>query len=509
MRNTFKLSAKSGEGIWEILSPPLPESPRLFPSSLFALENVEETFTLSEAVEAIGMGKFQIMLILMAGLLICVIPWSSVAFCFGTNNSLFMAFVILGRGLHYYGMQNAESMVWYRIVFLGMAIGSPLWGWLSDNLGRKNMIIISASWLGYFGFISSFSPHYMWIIALRCLVGVGIGGIPTMYTLLIEFLPIHVRSYIILCLAFFWALGSTFLVVIALVVMPTLGWRWLTAFATLPVVIFIILSRWLPESPRYLIASGEKEKGIEVLQRMAKINGTKLPPGTLRIETEANEQGKIQVLFNSEYRLTTILLWLTFFSSGFLYYGVVLMTTQVFQQVQAGESMCDKETLSTSSAEFGCRLLTVDDYISLLWTTVAEFPGILFTMLCMERLGRKKTLAGEFFLVAASLSLMFICTGRNLMLVFIFMVRGFSLGVFQGFFVYAPEVYPTIIRSIGLGCCSTWARIGAMLTPYVAQVLLRVSWNLSLAVYISLSLMALVATLLLPYETKGRPMQEM
>ena len=41
----------------------------------------------------------------------------------------------------------------------------------------------------------------------------------------------------------------------------------------------------------------------------------------------------------------------------------------------------------------------------------------------------------------------------------------------------------------------------------VLQVLLRVSWNLSLVVYISLSLMSLVATLLLPYETKGRPMQ--
>ena len=41
----------------------------------------------------------------------------------------------------------------------------------------------------------------------------------------------------------------------------------------------------------------------------------------------------------------------------------------------------------------------------------------------------------------------------------------------------------------------------------VLQVLLRVSWNLSLVVYISLSMMSLVATLLLPYETKGRPMQ--
>ena len=42
----------------------------------------------------------------------------------------------------------------------------------------------------------------------------------------------------------------------------------------------------MPESPRYLIAAGEKEKGIEVLQQMAKVNKAKLPPGNLRIETE-------------------------------------------------------------------------------------------------------------------------------------------------------------------------------------------------------------------------------
>jgi len=44
----------------------------------------------------------------------------------------------------------------------------------------SQMIFISASWLAYFGFISSFSPHYLWIVALRCLVGFGIGGVPTM-----------------------------------------------------------------------------------------------------------------------------------------------------------------------------------------------------------------------------------------------------------------------------------------------------------------------------------------
>ena len=44
----------------------------------------------------------------------------------------------------------------------------------------------------------------------------------------------------------------------------------------------------MPESPRYLITAGEKEKGMEVLERMARINGSKLPPGTLKIETQVH-----------------------------------------------------------------------------------------------------------------------------------------------------------------------------------------------------------------------------
>lgn len=50
------------------------------------------------------------------------------------------------------------------------------------------------------------------------------------------------------------------------------------------------------------------------------------------------------------------------------------------------------------------------------------------------------------------------------------MARGIIAGVFQAAYVYTPEVYPTTLRSIGVGSCSAMARLGAMITPYVAQV---------------------------------------
>lgn len=61
-----------------------------------------------------------------------------------------------------------------------------------------------------------------------------------------NFLPLKFKlltQSVFVCFQFFWALGSTFMVVVALIVMPTLGWRWMTAFATVPVIIFIILCR--------------------------------------------------------------------------------------------------------------------------------------------------------------------------------------------------------------------------------------------------------------------------
>ena len=60
-----------------------------------------------------------------------------------------------------------------------------------------------------------------------------------------------------------------------------------------------------------------------------------------------------------------------------------------------------------------------------------------------------------------------ICICRSLSLIFL---RATAIGVFQAVYVYTPEVYPTDTRAIAVGWCSSFARLGAITTPYVAQV---------------------------------------
>ena len=64
------------------------------------------------------------------------------------------------------------------------------------------------------------------------------------------------------------------------------------------------------------------------------------------------------------------------------------------------------------------------------------------------------------------------------------------------------------MRAVGLGTCSAMARTGAIITPFVAQVLLKLSPYLAISIYGTVALLASIACLLLPVETKGRELKE-
>ncbi len=117
-------------------------------------------------------------------------------------------------------------------------------------------------------------------------------------------------------LQIFWALGTVFEVLLAILVMPTLGWRWLLALSTIPLFIFAFLcfvslklsalryssicelskwhlyqltcmffgglwEQWLPESARYDVLTGNQEKALATLKRIATENGAPMPLGKL------------------------------------------------------------------------------------------------------------------------------------------------------------------------------------------------------------------------------------
>uniref|UniRef100_A0A8C9TJ37 Synaptic vesicle 2-related protein n=1 Tax=Scleropages formosus TaxID=113540 RepID=A0A8C9TJ37_SCLFO len=443
----------------------------------------DDTFMVEDAVEAIGFGKFQWKLSILTGL-----SWMADAM-------EMMILSILAPQLHCeWRLPSWEVALLTSVVFIGMMISSSLWGNISDKYGRKTGLKMSVLWTMFYGLLSAFAPVYGWILFLRALVGFGIGGAPQSVTLYAEFLPMRSRATCILLIEIFWALGTVFEVLLAILVMPTLGWRWLLALSTVPLLVFAILCFWLPESARYDVLTGSQEKALATLKRIAVDNGAPMPLGKLIVARQVKP---------NETRILCLCIFPRF-SNAFSYYGLVLLTTELFQTGDA---------LSTGSkveprCSLECKFLTSDDYKDLLWTTLSEFPGLLVTLWAIDRLGRRKTMALCFLVFSLCMVPLYACVGRTSLTVLIFIARAFIAGGFQAAYVYTPEVYPTATRALGLGTSSGMARVGALITPFVAQVMLESSVYLTLSVYCCCCLLAAMASCALPIETTGRGLQE-
>ena len=75
-------------------------------------------------------------------------------------------------------------------------------------------------------------------------------------------------------------------------------------------------------------------------------------------------------------------------------------------------------------------------------------------------------------------------------------------------YVYTPEVYATKVRGVGIGFLYSVARVGAILTPYVAQVLFETNDYATISLYAFSSLVLIIHALLLPIETKGKALRD-
>ena len=97
---------------------------------------------------------------------------------------------------------------------------------------------------------------------------------------------------------------------------------------------------WVPESARYNVAVGKTDAALETLERIAATNDKPMLLGRLIVDDDVQffSRGRFSDLLNRELRRTTLLLWFIWTGCSFIYYGVVLMTTELFET--PGDNVC-------------------------------------------------------------------------------------------------------------------------------------------------------------------------
>ena len=211
------------------------------------------------------------------------------------------------------------------------------------------------------------------------------------------------------------------------------------------------------------------------------------------------------LLVDGRWRFSLIL-FVVWYAFAWLYYGSVLLTSTIVQN----DPHCNVNGSFVNASNTNCSDSELDttDFVEIMITSAAELPGIFTNIIIIELIGRKLTMAFNFTMVAIGMSLLFLCPPEAVLTLLLFVVRTFSMAGIQATYVYTAEVYPTVVRGLAMGLLNSVSRLGAILTPFVAQVLFETSDYATIGVYTGSSAVVVLMAILLPVETKGKLLKD-
>ncbi|KAK7462568.1 hypothetical protein BaRGS_00038397, partial [Batillaria attramentaria] len=361
------------------------------------------------------------------------------------------------------GLSWVPAMI-ISIQMVGVLLGAFAGGQMGDSLGRKKTLITMTVLHAVLPLVAAFSYSWQMFAVMRVLIGVTVGGIlATYFGYPAEFVGIKWRA--LLGSVPIWGVG---VMTFSLVVWALRDWRHIhiaTAVctaATLPSWIF------LPESVRWLSIKGHVNKAHRVLQNMARWNGREAPDG---------EQLR------------------KFFSD---------------REDTSRQSAC---SLSYYGLSFGIKNLAGDFYLNLFLMAVVEVPPTFFIHPLFSWFGRRWTCAVAFLIASVSsfaiVPVHFFASAElagTCITVLALLARACTMFGWNAITVFHAELYPTVVRNIGLGFGNTTARIGGILAPYI----LVGGNNKEYVFYIIVGVVMafnFVSPLLLR-ETGGRPLED-
>ena len=375
--------------------------------------------------------------------------------------------------------------------FLGMAIGASLGGLLADKLGRRQVFALTLLVYGVFTGLSALSVGVGMLIALRFLVGLGLGSeLPVASTLVSEFAPARIRGRVIVILESFWAVGWTAAALIGYFVIPTSddGWRWALALGAVPAVWAIFVRLRLPESVRFLEAKGRHAEAEKVVAEFEDAAGVATPPVAAEApEPVVTAERPIATLFGPRLRRRTISLWLVWFCVNFAYYGAFIW-------------------LPTLLVAQGFSLVRSFEYTLII--TLAQLPGYAASAWLVEKWGRRVTLA--VFLAGSAVSAAFFGTADDVTTILIFgaLLSFFNLGAWGALYAVTPELYPTRVRGTGAGWAAGFGRLASIIAPLCVPLLLSAGGvALPFGVFAAVFAVAAIAALTLP-DLRGKALED-
>jgi AAHS family 4-hydroxybenzoate transporter-like MFS transporter len=419
--------------------------------------------TVSELIDERPLSAFQLRTISLCGMVLLLDGFDTQ--CIG-----FLAPAIskeLGLAMKAFGPVFSAGL-------FGLMIGALGSGPIADRFGRKMVVVGSALTFALFTILTARAATLQEFVVFRFLTGLGLGGaMPNVVALTSEYTPKRLQPIFVSGLFAGMPLGALVASLLSAQMLPLWGWRsvfYVGGF--LPLGIALLLIRLLPESVRFLAATGADPRKVS---RIMKRISPELERAEIRVPPPGPESTGIPVkyLFTDGRASGTVLLWIPFFMNLLLLYFFVnwlpgLLTTAGLP-ISAG--------------------VTAAGIFSLGGVTGSLIQGKL-----MKAYGAFATIFSEFSLSVLLIFLMASASSFTVTMIATLILGITIQGGQAGLNALSASYYPTAIRSTGVGWALGVGRVGSIAGPAFAGMLLSLDWTAP-QIFLAGTIPALVAAL--------------
>jgi putative MFS transporter len=343
------------------------------------------------------------------------------------------------------------SPLWEGLVaasaLVGIFVGAPLVGRLTDRLGRRRMFVLDIAAFVVLGVLQAVVTEPWQLFVVRLLLGAAIGAEYAIgAAMLAELAPSRGRGRRLSGLLVSWYVGFLVSVVTAylLVDLAGLNWRWVLATSAVPALVVLALRVGLPESPRWLVRHGRVDEAREIVERQLG------PEAFAAEEYAAEDHGTDRLrLFRGELGRRTVFVCVFWACNVAPYFAIFTFAPQVFTALQLSDERASTIAVNALAA-----------------------VGAVVGMLSIERVGRRRQLIVPFWIMAVSLVVVGLWSGGPAALVAACFAVFAFFNALQGNLtaVYPIEVFPTDVRSTGVGIGSAASRVGAAVGTFLLPV---------------------------------------
>lgn len=371
---------------------------------------------------------------------------------------------------------------------VGILIGAPIAGRLSDKFGRSKLLAIDFALIAVLALLHLFVNDAGTLLLLRTLMGVVIGAEYAIgAAMLSEFAPLRHRGALLASLNGAWIVGFVggFL---SAYMMRELGadWRVIFASAVVPAIIVFLLRIGTPDSPRWLANNGNSDQAAKIIR---KYYGPEYFVEAENIQdVEQAKKVGISELFSSKYIRRTI------FAGGFWACQVMPLFALTIFLPQVFESL-------GIQGELGAEII-VNSMLLI---------GAVLGVLAVNYFSRRGLVINTFAIVAIALVVLAFATVLPTwlaILVFaLFVLVASAASNLE--YVYPSEIFPTEIRATGMGFAAAFSRVGSAASTFLLPVALEELGNMiTLLLLAGVAGIGFVISVLWAPETKGKTLEE-